>query len=46
MIHLLIPEIVIGDYNGDNIDDIYCHENGTTSVSPSVLRRKLLKNSG
>ena len=37
-----IPEIVVGDYNGDNMDDIYCYENGTTSVSTSVLRRKLL----
>ena len=37
-----IPEIVIGDYNGDNMDDIYCYENGTTSVSTSVLRRKFL----
>ena len=33
-------EIVIGDYNGDNMDDIYCYENGTTSVSVSVIKRK------
>ena len=38
----IFSEIVIGDYNGDKMDDIYCYENGTTTVSPSVIRREFL----
>ena len=31
-------ELLIGDYKGDNMDDIYCNDNGRTSVSPSVIK--------
>ena len=38
----VIADILVGDYNNDGLDDLFCSSDNKTCVAPSEIRRKVI----
>ena len=38
----MIADILVGDYNNDGLDDLFCSSDNKTCVAPSEIRRKVI----
>ena len=38
----VIADILVGDYNNDGSDDLFCSSDNKTCVAPSEIRRKVI----